>query len=58
MIWGCIGQMAVGEFLDPFDIPSGGETQLTDSVPHGWVRDSWDRDEWGRFIPGAGVRYT
>jgi hypothetical protein len=56
MIWGCIGQMAVGEFLDPFD--SGGETQLESTEPHGWIRDPWDRDEWGRFIPGGGIRYN
>jgi len=57
MMWGCIGEMAVGEFLDPFDAVSI-VVQLIDGYPHGWVRDSWDRDEWGRLIPGAGIRYT
>lgn len=57
MIWGCIGQMAVGEFLDSFD-SGGGETQLVDNVPHGWIRDSWDRDEWGRFIPSSAIRFN
>lgn len=59
MIWGTIGEMAIGEFIDPFDTPvAPTETQLTSDVPHGWVRDHWDRDEWGTFILGAGIHYA
>lgn len=55
MIWGAIGEFAIGQFFMPVPPAS---VQLTSMDRHGWVRDYWDRDEWGRFIPGAGIRYT
>lgn len=56
MIWGCIGQMAIGEFLDPFDQQL--TTQLDSTERHGWIRDPWDRDEWGRFISSGAIRFN
>ena len=52
--------MAVGEFLDPFDVPPvpPEPIQLTSTDRHGWVRDPWDKDAWGNIIPGAGIRYN